>query len=77
MMATRLIRFDLMPGKVLPCGGIPLVVWWTWCVDALVTSSHVEAHPVCSTLDVLFQALIYIFKYTKQLIIIAVPVLMR
>lgn len=43
-----------------PCGWIPLVVWWTRCVNTLVTSSHVKAHLVCSTLDVLFQALVYI-----------------
>ena len=44
----------------LPCVWISLVVGGTGRVDALVTSSHVEAHPVGATLDVLLQALINI-----------------
>lgn len=54
--------------QLLPCGWVSLVVWWTRCVNALVTSSHVEAHPVSSTLDALFQTLVYICRYSKQFI---------
>lgn len=38
-----------------------MVVGGTRSLDALVTPSHVKAHLVRSTLDVLFQALVYIF----------------
>jgi len=38
---------------VSPCGWIPLIVGRARCVDALVTPSHVETHPVCTTLNVL------------------------
>lgn len=61
----------------LPCGWIPLVVWWTGCVNTLVTSSHVKAHPVGSTLDVLLQALVDICTYSKRLKIITVHVTIR
>lgn len=43
-----------------PCGWIPLIVGRARCVDALVTPSHVETHPVCTTLNVLLQAFIYV-----------------
>lgn len=49
--------------KPLPCERVPLVVWRARRVNALVTSSHVEAHPVYSTLDVLLQTLVNICAY--------------
>lgn len=47
----------------LPCKRVPLVVWRARRINALVTSSHVETHPVCSTLDVLLQTLVDICKH--------------
>lgn len=49
--------------KSLPCKWVPLVVWRARRINALVTSSHVEAHPVGSTLDVLLQTLVNICKH--------------
>lgn len=43
-----------------PCGWISLEVGRARCVDALVTSSHVETHSVGTTLNILLQAFIYI-----------------
>lgn len=51
---------------VSPCGWISLIVRRARCVDALVTPSHVETHPVCTTLNVLFQAFIYVYSYKDQ-----------
>lgn len=52
--------------KSLPCERVPLVVWRARRVNALVASPHVEAHPVCSTLDVLLQTLVDICKYSRR-----------
>ena len=57
---------DRACGDGLPCVWISLVVGGTGRVDALVTSSHVEAHPVGTTLDVLLQALINICGHNKH-----------
>lgn len=57
---------DCASVKSLPCERVPLVVWRARRVNALVTSSHVEAHPVCSTLDVLLQTLVDICKFRKR-----------
>lgn len=52
--------------KCLPCERVPLVVWRARRINALVTSSHVEAHPVGATLDVLLQTLVNICKYVEK-----------
>lgn len=44
----------------LPCVRIPLVVRWTGRINALVASSHVEAHAVLPTAHILLPTLINI-----------------
>lgn len=44
----------------IPWNRIPLVVGWTGCINALVASSHVEAHAIGPTAHTLLQTLINI-----------------
>lgn len=63
--------------SALPRGGVPLVVGGTRSLDALGTPSHVEAHLVGSTLDVLLQALVYVFIRTQASFFINMHVLLQ